>query len=123
MSPDGRPGRRYSRSVPRSRIVLPSVASAAGLVAGFAVARSSGRRELGGAIFAMAGAWCTRRWARSLGAAPAAGLAALYAAAMGGSHPLAKKIGAWPAVLAVSTLVATVSAVAGSKEKSRRLTP
>lgn len=91
----------------------PSLLSVTGLVAGFAVARSSGRRELGGAVFAAAGVLSARQWVRSLGPARAAGLVGLYAAAMGSSHPLAKKIGAWPSVLAVSAVVATVSEAAG----------
>jgi len=34
------------------------------------------------------------------------GLSALYAAAMGGSHPLAKEAGEWPSVLAVAAVAA-----------------
>ncbi len=33
----------------------------------------------------------------------------LYVAAMGGSHPLAKKIGTWPSVLAVTATTAGAS--------------
>ena len=33
-----------------------------------------------------------------------AGLSALYIGAFGASHPLAKKIGAWPSVLTVTAL-------------------
>jgi hypothetical protein len=76
--------------------------AAAGLIGGFAAARYSGRRELGGAVLAFAGAWCTRSWLRSSGPATAGGLLAIYLGAFGVSHPLAKAIGAWPAVLAVS---------------------
>ena len=87
---------------------LSSAIAALGLTGGFLVARRTGRRELGGALFAVAGAWCARDWYRTSGPAAAAGLSALYAAAMGGSHPLAKRIGAWPAVVAVTP--ATVAA-------------
>lgn len=80
--------------------------AAAGLIGGFAVAKYSGRRELGGAVLALAGAWCGRSWVRSSGPAVAAGLGITYAAAFGASHPLAKRIGAWPAVLAVSAATA-----------------
>lgn len=80
----------------------PGLLAPAGLVAGFALARRSGRRELGGALFALVGLLCVRDWSRAAGR-PAAGLlAGLYGAAMGGSHPLAKRIGAWPAVATVS---------------------
>lgn len=100
-------------------VLRPSVVAVTGLVAGFAVARTTGRREVGGAVFGIAGAWCARRWTRSLGAGPAVGLAALYAGAMGGSHPLAKRIGAWPSVAAVSGLVAAVSEVADRRRRRR----
>ncbi|HEY5354659.1 MAG TPA: hypothetical protein VIK57_19595 [Streptosporangiaceae bacterium] len=83
---------------------LSSAAAALGLAGGFLVARQTGRRELGGAVFAAAGAWCARDWYRTSGPAAATGLTALYAAAMGGSHPLAKRIGAWPSVIAVTAV-------------------
>lgn len=54
-------------SMPTSPALRPSVVAVTGLVAGFAVARSGGRRELGGAVFVLAGAWCAGRWWRSLG--------------------------------------------------------
>jgi hypothetical protein len=75
---------------------------AAGLVGGFAVARYSGRRELGGVVLAAAGAWCGRSWLRSSGPATAGLLGAAYLAAFGASHPLAKKVGAWPSVAIVT---------------------
>ena len=83
---------------------VSSAAAALGLVGGFTVARRTGRRELAGALFAVAGAWCARDWYRTSGPAAAAGLSALYLAAMGGSHPLAKRIGAWPSVAAVTAV-------------------
>jgi len=90
----------------------PAVAAVAagGLVGGFAAARYSHRRELGGLLFAAAGAWCAREWGRTSGPASATALVAAYVAAMGGSHPLAKKLGAWPSVLVVSVAMATASA-------------
>ena len=92
---------------------VPSAIAALGLVGGFAVARRMGRRELGGALFAAAGAWCAREWYRAHGPAAAVGLGAVYVAAMGGSHPLAKRVGAWPSVLAVTAVtVAAAEAVA-----------
>ena len=92
---------------------VPSAVAALGLVGGFAVARRTGRRELGGALFAAAGAWCAREWYRARGPAAAAGLGAVCVAAMGGSHPLARRVGAWPSVLAVTAVtVAAAEAVA-----------
>lgn len=77
---------------------------AAGLVGGFAIARYSGRRELGGGVLALAGACAARSWLRSSGPGVALALGGIYAAAFGGSHPLAKRIGPWPSVLAVSAV-------------------
>jgi len=88
---------------------VSSAIAALGLTGGFLVARHTGRRELGGALFAAAGAWCARDWYRTSGPAAAAGLSALYVAAMGGSHPLAKRIGAWPSVVAVTAVTVAAS--------------
>lgn len=85
--------------------LAPSSAVAAlGLTGGFLAGRWTGRRDLAGTLFAAAGAWCARDWYRSSGPAAAAGLSALYAAAMGGSHPLAKRVGAWPSVAMVTAV-------------------
>ncbi|MCH5644395.1 hypothetical protein [Gordonia sp. ABSL49_1] len=80
----------------------------AGLIGGYGAARFSGRRELGGVVLAAAGAYCTREWARQ-SPAVAGGLLATYLAAFGASHPLAKKIGAWPSVLAVTGATAATT--------------
>lgn len=77
---------------------------ATGLVGGFAAARYSGHRELGGLVLLAAGSVCARSWLRSSGPGVMGLLLGVYAAAFGGSHPLAKKIGAWPSVLAVTTV-------------------
>jgi membrane glycosyltransferase len=79
---------------------------AAGLIGGFAAARYSGRRELGGVVLAAAGAWCTTEWFKAKGPVVAGSLLGGYLVAFGASHPLAKKIGAWPAVFAVTTAAA-----------------
>lgn len=75
---------------------------AAGLVGGFATARYSGHRELGGVVLGSAGALASRSWLRSSGPGVMGVLLGTYLAAFGASHPLAKKIGAWPAVGAVT---------------------
>lgn len=95
--------------MPTSPAIPPSLVAAGGLIGGFAAARYTRRREIGGALFAVAGAWCFREWRRSAGAVAAAGLSALYVAAMGGSHPLAKKVGPWPSVITVSAVTAAAS--------------
>ena len=88
---------------------LSSAVAALGLTGGFLVAQRTGRRDLGGALFAAAGAWCARDWYRASGPTAAASLSAMYVAAMGGSHPLARRIGPWPSV-AVVTAVAVAAA-------------
>lgn len=79
---------------------------AAGLIGGFAAARYSGRRELGGVVLAGAGAWCARSWLRSSGPGVTGALLGTYVVAFGVSHPLAKRVGAWPSVLTMTALAA-----------------
>ncbi|MEU6453860.1 hypothetical protein ACGFY8_16300 [Streptomyces sp. NPDC048232] len=89
---------------------VPSAAVAAGgLVGGYGVARWTKRRELGGAVLAVAGAAAARQWRQRAGGAAAGALTAAYVAGFAGSHPLAKKVGAWPAVLGVAGAVALAS--------------
>ena len=96
---------------------VPTAPVAAGsLVAGYLVARESGVRPLGGAVLAAAGAWCTRAWTRRAGPRTATALLGVYAAGFVGSHPLARRIGAWPAVL----LAAAASGAAAHALVDRR---
>jgi hypothetical protein len=89
-------------------MALPTAPVAAGsLVGGYLVARETGVRPLGGVVLGVAGAWCTREWSRQAGGPAAAALLATYLGGFGASHPLAKRIGAWPSVL-------TVAAVSGA---------
>lgn len=87
---------------------VPAVAG--GLIGGYGAARYSGRRELGGVVLAGAGVLAGRSWLRR-GPAVTAGLSAVYLGAFGVSHPLAKKIGAWPSVLAVTAAAVGITAV------------
>jgi len=91
---------------------------AAGLIGGYAVARYSGRRELGGLVLAAAGARCGRSWARSTGPATTVALLATYVGAFGGSHPLAKQVGAWPAVGLVTAAAAATTYVVADRRRS-----
>jgi hypothetical protein len=93
----------------------PSALAAAGLIGGFAAARYSGKRALGGAVFAAAGAAAAPQVIRTTGPRGGAAMAAIYAAAMGGSHPLAKKVGPWPAVLGVAAATALASEALGRR--------
>ncbi|MBT2367004.1 hypothetical protein J7E88_17225 [Streptomyces sp. ISL-10] len=89
---------------------VPAAAVAAGgLVGGYSVARFTKKRPLGGIALAAAGAVAARQWHRDAGPKAAAGLSAAYVAAFAGSHPLARKVGAWPAVLTVAAGVALAS--------------
>jgi hypothetical protein len=91
------------RQLPTSPFVV------AGLVGGFATGRLTGRRELAGAVLAGAGAWNAYRWQQSRGPGVMGSLLGGYLAAFGVSHPLAKKIGAWPAVLTVTAAAAALT--------------
>ncbi|WP_063814007.1 hypothetical protein [Streptomyces scabiei] len=58
-----------------------------------------------------------RQWQQAAGGRAAGALTAGYVAAFAGSHPLAKKVGAWPAVFGVAGVMALASwAVADRKE-------
>ena len=76
--------------------------AAGGLLGGYVVARFSGRRPLGGVVLGVGGAVCTRAWIAKVGTGPALGLLGVYLVGFGASHPLAKKIGAWPSVFTVA---------------------
>jgi hypothetical protein len=88
---------------------------AAGLIGGFAAARYSGRRELGGAVFVGAGALAARQWLRTSGPGVMGVLLGIYAAALGMSHPLAKKLGPWPSVLGVTAVASGASYALGDR--------
>ena len=99
---------------------IPTAPVVAGsLIGGYLVARETGVRPLGGVVLALGGAVATREWTRTAGPATAAALLAVYLGGFGGSHPLAKKIGAWPAVLSV----AGVSAASAWALSDRRPLP
>lgn len=98
--------------------VPSSVLTAAGLVGGYAVARATGVRALGGVVLAAAGIAAGRTWARA-GIPQTAVLSVTYVAAFGLSHPLAKKIGAWPSVLTVAALAGAASHVLADRAVAR----
>ncbi len=69
----------------------------AGLIGGFAVARTTKRREYGGVVLGL-----------------------VYGGSFGASHLLAKKIGAWPAVFTVAAITAAASLTARKITADRR---
>ena len=89
--------------------VPTAVITAGSLIGGWQIARRTGVRPLGGVVLAAGGVLAGREWARRTSPAVTGALAATYVGAFGLSHPLAKRIGAWPAVLAVSAVTAAVS--------------
>jgi len=94
--------------------------AAGSLVAGYLVARESGVRPLGGVVLAAAGGWCTREWTRRSGAPRAGALLGVYLAAFAGSHPLAKKIGAWPSVFTVAAASGAAAWAFSDRAAARR---
>jgi len=103
---------------------MPTAPVAAGsLLVGYLVARESGVRALGGAVLAAAGAWCARAWSRRAGPATATALLGIYAAGFVGSHPLAKRVGAWPAVLGAAATAGTASWLLVDRDHNRAPDP
>jgi hypothetical protein len=90
------------------------------IVAGFAVAEATGVRALGGAVLALALAWCALRWRRDVGTGRAAALAGLYLAGFAGAHVLADVIGSWPAVLVVAAAIGLACWLAADAVEPRR---
>src|SRR4249920_253740 len=98
-------------SVPTAPVVAGS------LVGGYAVARFTKIRPLGGAVLAAGGYVAQRQWTKRAGPVNAAILSAVYYGAFGVSHPLAKKIGAWPAVLTVAGVAAAAAWVLSDRKR------
>lgn len=80
-----------------------------GLVGGYLTARETGIRPLGGVVLGAAGLFAGRTWLARRGPGVTAALSALYVLGFGASHPLAKRIGAWPSVLVVTAAAAGAS--------------
>ncbi len=99
---------------------LPTAAITAGsLIGGWQLARRTHNRSLGGAVLGLGGVLAGREWARRTSPAVTGALVATYIGAFGLSHPLAKRIGAWPSVLTVSALTAAASYAAADRRVPR----
>ena len=92
------------------RLIVP-VLTSSGLVGGFALARATGVRWTGGVVLGVVGAAACVLVARNGGAWRAATVTTAYVLAFGASHPLAKRLGAWPSVAAVSAVTAVPAAL------------
>ncbi|HIW91813.1 MAG TPA: hypothetical protein H9870_09165 [Candidatus Corynebacterium avicola] len=79
---------------------------ALGLVGGWVTARETGIRPLGTVPMIAALGWANRTWVAKGGAPLAIGLTSGFLGAFGVSHPLAKKMGAWPSVITVTAAAA-----------------
>ncbi|MEY8209861.1 hypothetical protein [Corynebacterium sp. MNWGS58] len=96
--------------------VSTATTTAFGLVGGYLTAVQTGVRPLGGIVLGAAGYWAARSWAAKTNPATTAGLLGGYIAAFGLSHPLAKKIGSWPAVGVVTAATAAASYALSDKK-------
>ena len=97
-----------------------SVISAASLVGGYLVARETEIRPLGGAVLAAGAVANVRTWNRVAGPGVAGTLLAIYLGGFGASHPLAKKLGAWPSVFTVAGISAAASWVLADRRELDR---
>jgi hypothetical protein len=93
-----------------NRLLVPLLTSA-GLLGGFGVARVTGVRAAGGGVLAAFGAGVFVLVARRAGWLRATAVVLTYLGAFGGSHPLAKRLGAWPSVFAVAAATAAPAAL------------
>ena len=89
---------------------------AAGLIGGWLTARESGIRPMGTIPLVAAGALAARSWNKKKGPGVTAALLGTYVGAFGMSHPLAKRIGAWPAVLTATGAAAAVAYMVSDSE-------
>ncbi len=99
----------------RPPVTAPIVA--ASLIGGYYVARETKKRELGGAVLAVGGIVAARSWYRTAGPATTGVLLATYLGGFGASHPLAKKIGAWPSVLTVAGVSGVAAYVLSDRKR------
>ncbi len=104
-------GPRYRRVVPLTPAANVSTAPlvSLGLLGGYLTARETGIRPLGGLVLGLAGVYAGRTWLAKRGPAVTGVLSAVYVLGFGASHPLAKRIGAWPSVLTVTAASAAAS--------------
>lgn len=105
----GRPAYRVIMKLHSAEEVSTAPVTAVGLIGGYIAARETGIRPLGGILLGLAGAYAGRTWLQKRGPVTTAVLSAVYIGGFGASHPLAKKIGPWPAVLSVTTASAGAS--------------
>lgn len=111
---------RDGKTLLPAHAVSTAPVTAFGLIGGYLTARETCIRPLGGVVLAAAGLYAGRTWLATRGPAVTGGLAALYLGGFGASHPLAKKIGAWPAVLSVAAVSAGAAWAAVDRSEAGR---
>jgi len=89
--------------------LLPATLAAGSLIGGYAVARSTKKRQLGGAVLAVGAGAATVMWWQQAGPVRAVSALTVVLGAFGASHPLAKQVGAWPSVLGVAATTAVTT--------------
>ncbi|NHC14178.1 hypothetical protein [Motilibacter deserti] len=96
-----------------------SVISAGSLLGGYLTGRATGVRPAGGVVLLAGAVTAGRRWQRTVGPARTAALLATYVGAFGASHPLARRIGAWPSVAVATAAVGVASHLLGDRPARR----
>jgi hypothetical protein len=107
-------------TVPIALRLLPPALTSAGLVGGYGAARATGNRPLGGAVLTAVGAGAFAAARAAGGPGRAAVVTAVYLAAFGLSHPLAKRLGAWPSVFTVTAATAALAVLVPALPRGRR---
>jgi len=98
-------------------MAIPTAPIVAGsLIGGYYVARTSKNRKLGGAVLGVGGVIAKTEWMKTSGPATTAVLSGIFYGGFGLSHPLAKKIGAWPSVLTVAGVAAASAYVLNDRK-------
>ncbi|MSW50910.1 MAG: hypothetical protein F2817_08495 [Actinobacteria bacterium] len=88
---------------------LTAPVAAGSMVGSYVIASRVGSQL--GAIAAMVGplSWCAAAWHRGHGAPIATALTGVYLGGFALSHPLSRRVGAWPAVLGATALTGAVT--------------
>ena len=102
------------------RTVPPALLTSAGLIAGFAVTRVQRHRSWSGLVAGAGGLAAVESCRRRSGLGRAVLLGAAYGAVLAGSHPLARRIGAWPAVVTATAGVAAVAQLLSGRDDPTR---
>jgi hypothetical protein len=91
--------------------LLTSLLAGVTLAVGFGVAQVTGNRPVGGVVLVVGAAVCGYQWWQMAGPLPTFACEFVFFAAFIASHPLAKQMGAWPAVAVVGVAAVVISYV------------